>query len=320
MTYEDFRKEWLDDGDTIAVKTSGSTGTPKRIVLTKDFVAESARRTIGFFGIDSKSILHSCISPDTIGGKMVLVRAILAGCQFSHETPTNRPAFPSSGDAQITLASVVASQMLHVVTSPSLFRHVKTFLLGGSPVDIRLRSMIAGSGLDVYESYGMTETASHIALRHIDSPQPAPFIPLPGITTEADSRGCLVITFPDGTSIATNDLAEVYPDGSFNITGRLDHMIITGGKKVNPTQLEKELSQFTDFPFIITSRPDIKWGHHIVMIVETGGRHFDEIGFLKAAGEMLPHHMLPKEMIYVEKLPQLPGGKLDRRPLEQEQP
>ena len=56
------------------------------------------------------------------------------------------------------------------------------------------------------------------------------------------------------------------------------------------------------------------------MIVETCGRHFDESGFLKAAGEMLPHHMLPKEMIYVEKLPQLPGGKLDRRPLEQEQP
>ena len=75
MTYEDFRKEWLDDGDTIAVKTSGSTGTPKRIVLSKDYVAESARRTIGFFGIDSSSILHSCISPDTIGGKMVMVRA-----------------------------------------------------------------------------------------------------------------------------------------------------------------------------------------------------------------------------------------------------
>lgn len=317
MTYEDFRLQWLDEAGDVEVMTSGSTGAPKRITLSRGFMTESALRTNDFFNINEDSILHSCISPDTIGGKMVMVRAITAGCGFRCEQPSNRPVISHADDERVTLVSVVASQMLHIVEHPQHYRHVDTFLLGGSPVDSRLRNMIAASGFKVYESYGMTETASHIALRKIKSDEPEAFQPLAGIKVELDERGCLVILYPDGKRIVTNDMATLTPDGGFHITGRFDSMIITGGKKVNPLEVERLLADYLDIPFLITSRPDIKWGARVVAVVRAPESDASTVeAALEKAAATLPHYLLPKEVVYVSELPELPSGKPDRRPLK----
>ena len=80
MSFEEFLEEWNSEKPFIEAKTSGSTGNPKEIVLDKDFVRRSAERTISFFGINKDSHLYSCISADSIGGKMMAVRSQLAGC------------------------------------------------------------------------------------------------------------------------------------------------------------------------------------------------------------------------------------------------
>lgn len=87
MTYEDFAQEW-DSRDMITCRTSGSTGAPKEILLPKQEMVNSALRTIDFFGLTGDSLLYSCIAPDFIGGKMMLVRQRAAGCRFLWETPS----------------------------------------------------------------------------------------------------------------------------------------------------------------------------------------------------------------------------------------
>lgn len=91
MTQYEFEKEWSADADYVVCHTSGSTGMPKEICLDKEMMRRSARRTNDFFGITSESRLHTCLDFNYIASKMMTVRADVAGCRLTSETPSNRP-------------------------------------------------------------------------------------------------------------------------------------------------------------------------------------------------------------------------------------
>ena len=315
MTFDEFLDEWRGDAGHIEVNTSGSTGTPKSIKLDKEFVKQSALRTIDFFSITNGSTLHSCISPDFIGGKMTAVRADLAGCKFSWETPSNQPLKKFSPKDVIDMVSVVPSQMLYILDHQQLLPRVKTFLIGGGAISPLLRERIVQSGLNAFESYGMTETASHIALRKVSCDDP-PFNTLPGITVETDSRGCLAISFSTGERFMTNDIAQILSPEEFRIKGRIDNVIITGGKKINAEEIESKLSSFIPYPFIITGIPDEKWGQKITLLIEAANNLLcTDIGrsqLIEKMRERLPAWQIPKEIRFVEKLSRTPNGKLIR--------
>ncbi len=316
MTFEEFIREWRDATPYIMVQTSGSTGTPKQIKLDKEFVRASALRTNSFFHIDSHSRLHSCVAPDFIGGKMMAVRAEEARCRLTWETPSNRPLAGITPDERIDLLAVVPSQMLHILDNLAVMPHLENIIIGGSAIDFRLRDRIIASGLNAYETYGMTETASHIALRKIEEGCDW-FVTLPGISVSADARGCLVITFADGHRVITNDIAVIDGEGGFRVTGRADHVIVTGGKKVNPLEVEQRIAREIESPFRITSVPDEKWGRRVVLEIEgeTGqegeGEREDSDGkLLSRLRELLRSWEMPKEIRHVEALPRTPNGKI----------
>ncbi|MDE5874367.1 MAG: AMP-binding protein, partial [Muribaculaceae bacterium] len=168
-------------------RTSGSTGKAKEIRLPKEFVRRSALRTNRFFSIDSRSRLHSCVSPDFIGGKMMAVRSEMAGCRLTYETPSNRPLKDVEA-GEITLLSVVPSQMLGLLDSDGNLPPVRHYLIGGSSLSTELRNKICDSGVDAWESYGMTETASHIALRRVEREE-GWFEAFSDISLRLDARG-----------------------------------------------------------------------------------------------------------------------------------
>lgn len=310
MDFEEFISEWKSTGESISVKTSGSTGAPKIISLSKQFVSESARRTIEFFKLDSASHLHSCVGADYIGGKMMAVRSLISGCRFTWETPSNRPLSSLKPTDHISLLAVVPSQMLHLVQRLDELPKIDNIIIGGSPIDNRLRSKIINTGLNAFETYGMTETASHIAIRRIDEEW---FHTMKGINVNLDSRGCLVIVMPDNTEIVTNDIAKLKNNKEFKIKGRADHIIITGGKKINPIDVENKISTLVNGPFFISSLPDEKWGEKIVLCLEgdSGKENTDDI-LLKMKEVLLPFEM-PKEIKFYKELPKTANGKIKRR-------
>ena len=314
QSYHLFLAQWLDtDTNHICVHTSGSTGTPKEILLDKQLVSRSARRTIDFFGINSSSTLHSCINFNFIGGKMMIVRACIADCRLTFETPSNQALAAASGRKD--LVSVVPSQM-----AGSLQRHrmpdVANYLIGGSAIDPILRRHIAEAPITAWESYGMTETASHIAIRRVTAEE-TPFVPLSGIETGIDSRGCLTIWekgVPDPISVVTNDLAEVYADGSFRIIGRADDMIVTGGRKANPLLIEEILRPYISCPFFITSQPDPTWTNAIVLATVCSQEEADSIfrSIQSLPDSIIPAWQRPKHIRALRSLPLTASGKLKR--------
>lgn len=310
MTFNEFLAEWRNDAPTVRAITSGSTGKPKTIELEKSFLRRSGERTNRFFSINSRSRLHSCVGADYIGGKMMAVRADIAGCRFSSELPSNRPLSSLTKDEEISLLAVVPSQMLHIIENIDKIPKIKAILIGGAPLHPLLREKIIASGLDAWETYGMTETASHIALRKVDKLSEW-FYLLDGITVESDSRGCLIIRFQEGEEVITNDLAEIRQDGGFKIKGRYDNVIITGGKKVSPEEVESKITPLIEEEFLITSRPDEKWGERIVLLIE--GERGDEQSLRKELRNVLAPHEMPKEIEWITGLERTPNGKLKRR-------
>ena len=309
MTYEELQSEWESESDFISCHTSGSTGVPKHIELPKHQVRASALRTCSFFNIDKDSHLHSCISPDFIGGKMMMIRSILSGAEFTYEKPSNRPFSDYSGKA-IDVVSVVPSQMLHILEHPDLIPEVRCYLIGGAPLPQQIKERISAAGISAYESYGMTETASHIALRKVD-PDNKWFQTLDGISVSLSPSGCLTIEIDGWQIFHTNDVAEVLSPTTFRILGRADNVIITGGKKVFPEEVEHILNPLLSSPFFISSLPDLKWGQKIVLST-TDTTHSDAF-LLDICRSALPGHMCPKEVIRINEIPLTSNGKIKRR-------
>lgn len=313
MTYSEVREEWESDSGYITARTSGSTGKPREIRLAKRFVRDSAERSCRLFGINDRSRLHSCLRADAIGGKMMLIRALISGARFSCEAPSNEPMLHYEG-APASLVSMVASQLHYFATHPGLHRKAGRILVGGSPLNAQLLGIVADTGLEVYESYGMTETASHIAVRKVERIT-AGFRPLDGISVATDSRGCLKIGFGSGETIATNDLATIAPDGTFVITGRYDGMIITGGVKVNPAEIEEALGDIIGSQYVVASRSDMKWGQEMIIVVEgIEPSPAEQARLASRIRARLEGATRPKKIFWTDRLPQKDSGKPDRGP------
>lgn len=305
-------------GKGINVKTSGSTGEPKPIVLDNSTVIRSASRTNRFFGITKKSRLHSAISFEYIGGKMMIARSLTAGCQLTYTEPSLTPEIPNCNE-KVDLMSVVPAQMPHIIENIEKYTNVRNFLLGGSKIEDQLWDKIVSSGVNAWESYGMTETASHIALRRIAGPswKRPKFVPLPGVEISCDHEECLVINDANHV-IKTRDLVRIHPGNTFEILGRKDNIIISGGIKMNPEEIEQVIRPYireiTD-EFFITSVPDAKWTEKLIIVAAPLEIEGDRImKTIEAIPETeLPKRKKPKGIKLMESLPLTPTGKLKRR-------
>ena len=319
-----FLNEWENE-DGIKVHTSGSTGVPKEINLKKEILVKSAKRTIKHFGINKHSRLHSSVSFEYIGGKMMIVRSLVSGCQLTFSEPSQRPQ-PPEGKNKVDLISIVPAQMPYILEHLDDYKIVKNFLLGGSAIDSRLWNRIVESGITAWESYGMTETASHIALRRITgsaSSRPR-FVPLPGIKISMDFDDRLHI-YDGANFFTTNDVGKVYKDGSFEVLGRKDDIIISGGIKMNPLVIEDKLNPYLEEEletFFITSLPDEQWTSRIILV----GTPYDKenVGennierkienIIKTIpSSILPNRERPKEIRIIEEIPRTSNDKIIRK-------
>lgn len=319
----EFLEEW-NSGRGIRVHTSGSTGKPKEIILPMEQLERSARRTNRFFGINRNTLIHCAISFEFIGGKMMIARSMVSGCGLSFGEPSLYPELPP-GQKRIRLMAVVPPQMDQILTHRNTFARVEAFLVGGSAIDNALWTRMTTSGMNIWESYGMTETASHIALRRVAgaADRRPRFIPMPGVALHTEEDGTLVINDGD-YEIRTNDLAEIFPDRSFVIKGRKDDVIVTGGIKVIPQKLEAILHPYISElceGYYITSEPDERWTSRLVLVFvskEGDEKRKEESKILieKAVSsvpeDILPRKLRPKKTIPVDRLPLTASGKLKR--------
>lgn len=304
-----FLDEWTNNNDFIYAHTSGSTGMPKKIHLAKKDMEKSAFATCNYFGITENSTLVLPLSPDFIAGKMMIVRAIVSGAKLFIEKPSNNPIKQDYG--KIDLIPIVPSQINSVIES-SFSSNIRNIIIGGGaiPKDVELK--ILNSGINCFASYGMTETCSHVALRHIVNGIDI-YESLSGFTFSVDNRQCLVIYAPDFSfnKIITNDIVELLDNTHFKWIGRWDNVINSGGIKIYPEEIEKMLSEIIVDPFYITATPDDKWGEVVTLYVENNQINIHELE-LNIKQKLTNRFYYPKKIIPVEKFDRTSTGKIIR--------
>lgn len=305
----DFVSQWKSGAEYFTAHTSGSTGEPKEILLPRGDMLRSATATCDYFNLSSGSTIVSPLSASYIAGKMMIVRAVVADCRLVMETPSNKPLNDFYGD--IDLLPIVPSQAEWLLTGDLKGNRVNNVIVGGAPLSPLLERRLASASFHCVATYGMTETCSHVALRPLGQPF---FEAMPGVTFDVDTDRRLIIC-ADGYSfdrIVTNDLVELIDNRRFRWLGRKDNVIISGGVKLHPEEIERELSEFIDKPFYLIGRPNDKWGTEMVMYVECDDREIDADKLKSRIKTIVHPHKVPHEIRLCRKLERTPSGKIKR--------
>lgn len=301
----DFLLDWLDENDTLPVTTSGTTGRPKQIRVSKQAMVHSAVRTAEFFDLPAGGAALLCLPVDFIAGKMMLVRAIVLGLELDLTPPTLHPEFPK--DKNYEFVAMIPQQVENTIDQIS---QINVLLIGGAAMSKNLRKKLIPHG-GCYETYGMTETLTHIAVAPVQEP-PAPFRTLEGVRVSQDSTGCLCIDAPHvlDQPIQTQDLVNCLDDQTFYFLGRKDFVINSGGRKLHPERIEQQLSGQIELPFFITKKADQTFGEVPVLVVEDPSNSVSAAVLKTLVG--LDKYEMPKEIYTLPEFIKTPNGKIKR--------
>jgi len=313
-----FLSEWFSDSDFILAKTSGSTGESKTIELSKSVMIKSAERTIEYFGLKKDDRLLLSLPCQYIAGKMMVVRAIVGQMNLITTNPSGDFDFLQT--ESFDFGAMVPNQVLKILGQPSgkgKLQNIRNLLIGGSGISADLESQINELSNRVVITYGMTETASHIAIRELSGNRNSEFYHcLSGISVDLNETGCLRINHPEFLEpIQTSDLAELQSSTSFKILGRADSVIISGGIKYSPESIEKKLEGLFENRFVISSVPDEILGEKLVLVIE--GESFDTSRDEQKIAEILTSFERPKAIVFLKYIPENQNGKIVRDEVRQ---
>ena len=304
----DFLMDWIRPNDIITLKTSGSTGTPKLIHYQKQAMVNSALATGDHFGVAIGDKALHCLNAEFIAGKMMLVRAMILGLEIDLVPPQGNVL--AACDKTYDFAAMVPLQVEQAFED---LDKVKTLLIGGAPSSVQLKEKLKKKSTQCYETYGMTETVTHIASRKING-NSLLFSPLPGVKLSTDKRGCMVIDVPYLTEekIVTNDLVALDKDQRFLLKGRIDNVINSGGIKVIPEEVEAKIAPYITQPFFIGAIADKTLGQKVILVLE--GETSAELLSKLSTIEGLSKYELPKEIYSLALFKRTPNGKVMRQP------
>ncbi|MAW96718.1 MULTISPECIES: AMP-binding protein [unclassified Leeuwenhoekiella] len=303
-----FILDWLNDKEYVLVNTSGSTGDPKSIKLLKKHMINSAKATAKRFKLDAGTTALHCLPTRFIAGKMMFVRAATLGWKLDVIPPKSNPL-----DQVFKRYDFSAMTPFQLDNSIARLHLLGKLIIGGGPFSQSLKNHVQDTPTKIYETYGMTETITHIAVRRVNSKkareEELPFRTLNKVTVSKDDRGCLIIKAPKVTTdpIVTNDLVELISYKKFYWLGRLDNVVNSGGIKLYPESIEKKLAHQIDVPFIVGGEPDEKLGERLILIIECDSFDASRLDF-----EVLDKYEVPKEIYCIPTFARTPNGKIKR--------
>ncbi len=299
----DFLLDWFDEKPFIDLQTSGTTGTPKQIRVNKQSMVNSALATGDFFGLQPGDKALYCLPTQYIAGKMMLVRSFILGLDIDFVAPSSSPLARNE-----TKYDFVAMVPLQVQNSLKELKNVKKMIVGGAKMSPALEKSLSKVPTEVYETYGMTETLTHVAAKKIGEKA---FTVLPHVEIEKDDRNCLVIHAPNivENPIVTNDLVEILNHRQFVFLGRVDNVVNSGGIKLIPEQIEDKLAGKIQSPFFVGGIPDATLGEKLVLVIEGEKKNaLDDSVFDK-----LDKYEKPKQIFNVPQFSLTENGKIKRK-------
>lgn len=256
-----FLSHYFNDETYFVAQTSGSTGIPKKMKLSKKYMKASAEKTIQFLDLKKGDKVLLCLSTEHIAGIMMLVRWIEGDLDLYIREPSLNPLEDLKEPFDFT-----AMVPLQISNSLEKLNQIGKVIIGGGAIPSILEEKLKKKTSRIYHTYGMTETLSHVALREIGE---ASFKSVINVKLDIDVRECLVIDAPDigVNNMATNDVVELIGENEFVWKGRFDNVVNSGGIKLFPEEIEKEIGD-VGVNYFLAGIMDEKLGEKLVMIVE----------------------------------------------------
>ncbi len=312
-----FLQKWFDKQTEIEVQTSGSTGMPKTIKVKKQYLVNSALKTIDYFKLFPKTKALLNLSSDFIAGKLMWIRAFTGGWHLSVSSPRNEAIAGILSKQKFDFGAMVPVQAYHNL---SLLNQFQILIIGGGAVSTELQNKLQNLSARIFATYGMTETLTHIAVKPLNTKADDTFnnklykqayTVLKDIHIETDMRGCLVVKAPGITDkkLITNDLVKILDPKHFLWQGRYDNIVNSGGIKLIPEQIEQKLQTFIKNEFFVAGIPDAKLGEKLILIIESSTRNIDIPDFDK----LLNNYERPKEIYFVKEFIRTASGKIKRK-------
>ncbi|RQO36855.1 AMP-dependent synthetase [Chryseobacterium sp. KBW03] len=306
-----FLEEWLSEKTEVNVQTSGSTGIPKIFEIEKKKMINSAVMTCNFLGLEEGNTALLCLPVEYISGKMMIVRSAERRLRLRIAEPSLKPV--ENLEEEIDFCAMTP---LQVENSLEKLHLIKNLIIGGAAVSESLKNKIQQMNLStsnhIFETYGMSETLSHIALKQLVPQQEDYFTAFENVSISLDDRGCLKIFAPNvnAEELQTNDLVDIRNERQFKFLGRIDNIINSGGAKIFPETLEVLVKKELSNEAVFIGLPDESLGQKLILVIEGGEsdeviRKISEIPFEK-------NFHKPKEIIFINEIPRTPNGKVNR--------
>lgn len=315
-----FVRDWFGDVDVFHFQTSGSTGKPARVTFTRKQLIASARRSVEAFALRQGDTAVVCLSPRYVAGKMMLVRAFVGCMKVIAVEPSSNPLAAVSGDVDFIAVVPLQLQTMIEAGLSARLKKVRTILVGGAPVSSALRRRVVEelSG-NVYLTYGMTETLTHVAIDRVTGEEDPAFTVLPGVRVTLDDRSCLVIhSGITGGAVVTNDLGALISEGVFRWLGRYDNVINSGGVKLIPEVIERKAAPVfarlnIQNNFFVAGLPHDRLGTGVAVFIE-GAIAPEQVKLLEQAlSDTLDAYEKPGKVILAETFVYTESGKINRK-------
>lgn len=255
---------WFQSSEPyLEVHSSGTSGAAKLIRHPRSAVLASAQMSINFFGLDSDSKIGLSLPLDKIGGIMLAIRAFEAEAEIIPIDPQINPLSKLSPDEKIDFISLVPNQLM---ASRGDWHKARQILVGGGPISAKLEQAVLETNLDTrfWHSYASTETISHVAIRKLGSDY---YQALDSVSFALNAKNCLVINAQSLgiENLETKDQVELIDEHQFLWKGRQDNVVLSGGLKLYPEEIEQKLN--LDVSFFLTALPDDQLGEMLAIAI-----------------------------------------------------
>jgi O-succinylbenzoic acid--CoA ligase len=315
----------------LCIRTGGTGGTVRFARHDESTLGAAVAGCAAFFGLGRVNAVD-VLPAHHVSGLMARVRCAATGGRHLawswRELEAGRvPALPA-GDWVISLVPTQLQRLLKVPAASAWLQRLAVIFVGGGPLWPDLAAAAAADGLRVAPVYGMTETAAMVA-----GLRPEEFLAgersagraLPHARLAVTEEGVVRIEgecvfrgywpeWNDARNFTTEDLGRIDARGHLFLQGRRDAVIITGGKKVHPADVEAALrahGEFTDVA--VVGVPDPEWGEVVVACYPAGGYPPD---FARAVAVLAPHQR-PKRFVALAAWPRTAHGKVNRAALRE---
>lgn len=319
------------DGVALLLPTSGSTGAPRVVELPAAALEYSARATHDRLGGPGQWLLALPVAH--VAGWQVLVRSVVAGSVpavvdlvggFTADGFAGAAAVMTGRRRYTSLVPTQLGRLLADPAGRAALRGLDGVLLGGAAAPPGLLAAARAAGVAVVTTYGMTETSGGCVYdgRPLDGVRvdvepetgrvllAGPVLAAGYRTADAATRRAFTVR--DGVRwFATSDAGSL-DDGVLTVTGRLDDVVVTGGRKVAPTAVEAVIAALPGVrECLVVGVPDAEWGQAVTALVVGDPGPAEAVR--AAVATRLGRVAAPRHVLVVPALPLRGIGKPDRR-------